>query len=78
MVERSPLAMARRMVALRLGWATKVVATVLGDIGDSRLSTSLTGSGMWFLMGKAFDRLIEVFEDIWTGWRDWLDACKLK
>ena len=70
--------MARRMVALRSGWAAKVVATILGDIGGSRLSTSLTGRGMRFSVGEAFDRLIEAFEDIWMGWRDWLDACKLK
>ena len=67
MVERSPLVMARRMVALRSGWATKVVATVPGNIGGSRLLTGLTGRGMWFSVGEAFDRLIEVFEDIWTS-----------
>ena len=33
---------------------------------------------MRFLAGEAFDRLIEAFEDIWTGRRDWLDARKLK
>jgi hypothetical protein len=60
--------MARRMSALRLGWATKVVATVPGDIGGSRLSTGLTGRGMWFSAGEAFDKLIEAFDDIWTGW----------
>jgi hypothetical protein len=60
--------MARRMVALRLGWAAKVVATVSGDIGGSGLSTGLTRRGTQFLAGKAFDRLIEVFEDIWVGW----------
>ena len=78
MVERSSLAMARRMVALRSGWAAKVVTTVLGDIGGSGLSTGLTGRGMRFLAGEAFERLIEPFEDIWVGWRDWLDARKLK
>ena len=70
--------MARRMVVLRSGWAAKVVATVLGDIGDSRLSTSLTRRGMRFLVNEMFDGLVEVFEDIWTGWQDWLDAHKLK
>ena len=70
--------MARRMVALRSGWASKVVATVPGDIGGSGLSIGLTGRGTWFLAGEVFDRLIEAFEDIWTGWRDWLDARKLK
>jgi hypothetical protein len=68
MVERSPLVMARRMVALRSGWAAKVVATVPGDIGGSRLSTGLTGRGTRFSAGETFDRLIEVLEDIWMGW----------
>ena len=66
------------MVALRSGWATKMVATVLGDIGGFRLSTGLTRRGMQFLVGEAFDRLIEAFEDIGAGWQDQLDACKLK
>ena len=66
------------MSALRSGWTAKVVATVPGDIGGSGLSTGLTGRGTRFLAGKALDRLIEVFEDIWTGWRDQLDARKLK
>ena len=70
--------MARRMVALRSGWAAKVVATVLGDIGGSGLSTGLTGRGMQFSAGEAFDGLIEAFEYIWTSWRDQLDARKLK
>ena len=70
--------MAWRMSALRSGWAAKVVATVLGDIGGSRLSTSLTGRGTRFSAGEAFERLIEPFEDIWVGWQDWLDARKLK
>ena len=48
MVERSLLAMAQRMVVLRSGWAAKVVATVLGNIGRSRLLTGLTGRGTWF------------------------------
>ena len=55
-----------------------MVATVLGDIGGFGLSTGLTRRGVWFSAGKAFDRLIEVFNDIWSGWRDWLDARKLK
>ena len=38
---------------------------VLGDIGGSGLSTGLTGRGMGFLAGEAFDMLIEAFEDIW-------------
>ena len=50
---------------------------VPGDIGGSGLSTSLTERGIWFLVGEVFDRLIDVFEDIWTGQRDWLDAHKL-
>ena len=29
-------------------------------------------------MGKTFERLIEPFEDIWAGQRDWVDAHKLK
>ena len=66
------------MVALRSGWAAKVVATVPGDIGGSRLSIGLTGRGMWFSVGEAFGRLIEAFEDIWAGWQDQLDAHKLK
>jgi hypothetical protein len=66
------------MSTLRLGWAAKVVATVPGNIGGSRLLTSLIGRGTWFLVGEAFDRLIDPFEDIWVGWQDWLDACKLK
>jgi hypothetical protein len=70
--------MARRMSALRLGWAAKVVATVLGDIGGSELLTSLTGRGTRFSAGKAFDRLIDPFEDIWADRQDWLDARKLK
>ena len=70
--------MARRMVALRSGWATKVVATVPGNIGGSGLSTGLTERGTWFSAGEAFDRLIEAFEDIWTSQQDWLDAYKLK
>jgi hypothetical protein len=78
MVKRSPLVMARRMVVLRSGWAGKVVATVPGDIGGSGLLTSLTGRGMWFLMGEMFDGLVDVFEDIWACQQDWLDACKLK
>ena len=60
--------MAQRMVALRLGWAAKVVAPVPGNMGGSRLSASLTGRGTRFSAGKVFDRLIEVFEDIWVGW----------
>jgi hypothetical protein len=70
--------MARRMFELRSGCAARVVATVPGDIGGSRLSNGLTRRGMGFSVGKAFDRLIEVFDDIWACWRDWLDACKLK
>jgi hypothetical protein len=70
--------MAWRMVVLRSGWAAKVVATVPGDIGGSRLPPSLTGRGMWFSANKMFDGLVEAFEDIWVGWRDRLDACKLK
>ena len=66
------------MSALRSGWAAKVVATVPGDIGGSRLSTSLTGRGTQFSVGEVFERLIELFEDIWAGWRDWLDVHKLK
>ena len=56
--------MARRMVVLRLEWAAKVVATVLGDIGGSRLSTGLTRRGMWFSANETFDKLVEAFEDI--------------
>ena len=56
--------MAQRMVMLRSGWATKVVVTVPGDIGGSRLSTSLIERGMWFLANETFDRLVEAFEDI--------------
>jgi hypothetical protein len=70
--------MARRMSALRLGWAAKVVEMVPGDIGGSGLSTGLTGRGTRFSAGEAFERLIEPFEDIGAGWRDRLDACKLK
>ena len=55
-----------------------MVATVPGDIGGSGLSTGLAGRGMWFSVGEAFDRLIDLFEDIWAGQQDWLDACKLK
>ena len=55
-----------------------VVAMVLGDIGGSGLSTSLTGRGTGFLAGEAFDMLIEVFKDIRVGWRDRLDVCKPK
>ena len=51
---------------------------VLGDIGGSGLSTRRTGRGMRFSVGKALERLIEPFEDIWAGWRDRLDAHKLK
>ena len=68
MVERSLLVMAQRMVVLRLGWAAKVVTTVLGDIGGSGLLTGLTGRGMGFSAGETFDRLIEAFEDIWACW----------
>ena len=56
--------MARRMVVLRSGWAAKVVAMVLGNIGGSGLSTGLMRRGMGFSVGKTFDRLIEAFEDI--------------
>ena len=70
--------MAWRIVMLRLGWAAKVVATVPGDIGGSRLPSSLTGRGMWFSVNETLDGLVEVFEDIWAGWRDRLDAHKLK
>ena len=56
------------MSTLRSGWAAKVVATVPGDIGGSGLSTGLTGRGTWFSAGEAFDRLIDAFDDIWTGW----------
>ena len=59
--------MAQSMVVLRLGWAAKVVATVLGNIGGSGLSTSLTGRGTWFLTDEMFDGLVEVFEDIVVG-----------
>jgi hypothetical protein len=55
------------MSVLRSGWAAKVVATVSGDIGGSELSTGLTRRGMRFSVGKAFERLIEPFEDIWVG-----------
>ena len=30
------------------------------------------------MVGEAFDRLIDPFEDIWVGWQDRLDAHKLK
>ena len=70
--------MAWRIVVLRLGWAAKVVATVLGDIGGSGLLTSLTGRGMQFSVNETFDGLVEAFEHVWMGWRDWLDARKLK
>jgi hypothetical protein len=33
---------------------------------------------MQFSAGKAFERLIEPFEDIGAGWQDWLNARKLK
>ena len=33
---------------------------------------------MRFSAGKVFERLIDVFEDIWVGRQDWLDARKLK
>ena len=70
--------MAQRMFELRSGCTARVVAMVPGDIGGSGLSTSLTGRGMRFSAGEAFDRLIEALEDIWVGWRDQLDARKLK
>ena len=60
--------MAQRMVVLRSGWAAKVVATVLGNIGGSRLSTGLTGRGMGFSVNETFDGLIDAFEDIWVCW----------
>ena len=68
MVERSLLVMAWRMFELRLGWAARVVAMVLGDIGGSGLLTSLTGRGIWFSAGETFDKLMEAFEDIRMGW----------
>jgi hypothetical protein len=70
--------MAQRMSALRFGWADRVVAMVLGDIGGSGLLTGLTRRGRQFSAGEAFERLIEPFEDIRVDRRDWLDACKLK
>ena len=66
------------MSALRSGWAAKVVATVLGDIGGSGLSTGQTGRGIRFLVGEAFEGLIEPFEDIWMGGRDRVYARKSK
>ena len=56
------------MLALRSGCAASVVATVLGDIGGSRLSTGQTGRGTWFSTGEALEGLIELFEDIWACW----------
>ena len=55
-------------VGIEVRWAAKVVATVPGNIGGSRLSTGRTGRGMQFLAGEALERLIEPFEDIWAGW----------
>ena len=79
MVLRSPLVMAQRMSALRLGWAARVVATVLGNIGGSGLSTGLIGRGQWSSAGETFERLIELFEDIGRrGRRDRAYACKSK
>ena len=60
------------------GWAARVIATVVGNIGGSGLLTSLTGRDAGDSAGKVFDILIDPFEDIWTGWQDWLDACKPK
>jgi hypothetical protein len=75
---KEPFSDGSENVSIEVGGAAKVVATVLGDIGGSGLSTGLTGRGMWFSVGKALERLIELFEDIGTGWQDWLDARKLK
>jgi hypothetical protein len=44
----------------------------------SGLLTGQTRRGTGNLVGDAFDILIEVFEDIWMGWQDQLDAHKLK
>ena len=60
--------MAWRMLGLSSGWAARVNAMVLGDIGGSGLLTSLVRRGMEFLAGETFDRLIEAFDDIWVGW----------
>ena len=49
---------------LRSGCAASVVATVLGDIGGSRLSTRQTRRGMRFSVGEVLEGLIEPFEDI--------------
>jgi hypothetical protein len=51
---------------------------VVGDIGGFGLLTGLTRRGASDLVGKTFDMLIEPCKDIWMGWRDQLDAHKLK
>jgi hypothetical protein len=78
MVVRRPLAITQRMSRWSSGWAARVVTMVLGDIGGSGLLTGLTRRGTEFLVGKVFDMLIEVLKDIWAGWQDQLDVCKLK
>jgi hypothetical protein len=60
--------MAWRMSGWSLGWAARVIAMILGDIGGSGLLTGLTRRGVGFSGGDAFDILIEVFDDIWVGW----------
>jgi hypothetical protein len=64
MVVRRLLAIAQRMSGWSSGWAARVIATVVGNIGGFRLLTGLIGRGAGDLAGEAFDILIEVLEDI--------------
>jgi hypothetical protein len=65
---RRPFVIAWRMSGWSLGWAARVIAMVLGDIGGSGFSTSLVGRGVGDSAGKALDILMEALKDIWAGW----------
>jgi hypothetical protein len=66
-VVRRLLAIVWSMSGCSSGWAARVITTVVGDIGGSRLLTSWTRRGVGDSAGEMFDMLVEVFEDIWMG-----------
>src|SRR6266850_6157709 len=75
-VVRSPFVMVRRRTASMLSFAARVDRIVLGDIaGGSGVAGRGIGRGAKDSAGDMFDRLIDPFDDMWTGWGYGRDRC---
>ena len=67
----------RSISALRFGLASRVPATVLGDMaGGAGVAGRGIGIGGTDSVGEALERLTEALEDIWAFGIDRLDARK--